>query len=75
MLLQTKQKINLSRHESVFLKLYALKLMWINFIYSNRVTSLEFVLSKNLLISAGEDSILIFWDLNADRKEVSYSHK
>lgn len=38
--------------------------------YSNRVTSLAFVSPKNQLISAGEDSVMVFWDLNAERKEV-----
>lgn len=42
------------------------------FIFSNRVTSLAFVSPKNQLISAGEDSVLVFWDLNAERKEVSF---
>lgn len=41
-------------------------------IFSNRVTSLAFVSSKNQLISGGEDSVMVFWDLNAERKEVSY---
>jgi len=40
--------------------------------FSNRVTSLAFVSSKNQLISAGEDSVMVFWDLNAERKEVSF---
>lgn len=43
-----------------------------NFIFSNRVTSLAFISPKNILVSAGEDSVLVFWDLNAERKEVSY---
>lgn len=42
-----------------------------SYLFSNRVTSLAFVPLKNQLISAGEDSVLIFWDLNADRKEVN----
>lgn len=43
-----------------------------NLFISNRVTSLAFVSPKNILVSAGEDSVLVFWDLNAERKEVSY---
>lgn len=43
-----------------------------HFDFSNRVTSLAFVSPKNILVSAGEDSVLVFWDLNAERKEVSY---
>lgn len=41
------------------------------FFFSNKVTSLAFESSKNQLISAGEDSVMVFWDLNAERKEVS----
>lgn len=44
------------------------------YFFSNRVTSLAYILPKNILISAGEDSVLVFWDLNAERKEVSYSN-
>lgn len=44
-----------------------------NPVFSNRVTSLAFVSPKNILVSAGEDSVLVFWDLNAERKEVSFS--
>lgn len=47
--------------------------MYIYPVFSNRVTSLAFVSPKNILVSAGEDSVLVFWDLNAERKEVSYS--
>lgn len=31
---------------------------------------MAYALPKNQLISAGEDSVLVFWDFNADRKEV-----
>lgn len=52
----------------IFLK----KICNVFFFFSNRVTSLAFVSPKNQLISAGEDSVLVFWDLNAERKEVSF---
>lgn len=42
-----------------------------SFFFSNKVSSLAFANSTQQLISAGEDSVLVFWEMNAMRKEVS----
>lgn len=38
--------------------------------YSNKVAALAYANSTQQLISAGEDSVLVFWEMNAMRKEV-----
>lgn len=37
---------------------------------SNKVSALKFANTTQQLISAGEDSALVFWEMNAMRKEV-----
>lgn len=37
---------------------------------SNKVAALGYANSTQQLISAGEDSVLVFWEMNAMRKEV-----
>lgn len=40
------------------------------FLYRNKVAALAYANSTQQLISAGEDSVLVFWEMNAMRKEV-----
>lgn len=50
------------------------KLSWFvdffGFLFSNKVAALKFANSTQQLITAGEDSVLVFWEMNAMRKEV-----
>lgn len=38
--------------------------------FSNKVAALKFANTTQQLITAGEDSVLVFWEMNAMRKEV-----
>ena len=38
--------------------------------FSNKVTALQYANNSQQLISAGEDSVLVFWEMNSMRKEV-----
>lgn len=38
--------------------------------YSNKVSALGYAHSTQQLISGGEDSVLVFWEMNEMRKEV-----
>jgi hypothetical protein len=44
------------------------------FVFSNKVTALCYAGLKQQLISGGEDSVLVFWDMTLERKEVRYIH-
>lgn len=39
-------------------------------VFSNKVTALCYAALKQQLISGGEDSVLVFWDMRLERKEV-----
>jgi hypothetical protein len=39
-------------------------------VYSNKVTALCYASLKQQLISGGEDSVIVFWDMTVERKEV-----
>lgn len=39
-------------------------------LYSNKVSASKFANTTQQLITAGEDSVLVFWEMNAMRKEV-----
>lgn len=59
----------LQGHKLVFLFLIS-RLVYIFFIFSNKVSSLAYANHTQQLISGGEDSVVVLWEMNAMRKEV-----
>jgi hypothetical protein len=48
--------------------------MYVCFVFSNKVKALCYAGLKQQLISGGDDSVLVFWDMTLERKEVRCEH-